>query len=68
MLKHFNGYKMILLETDASNLTLTDVLSQYNNEVIPRPVAFVSKNYPPAETNYEIYDKELIVIVQALKE
>lgn len=33
-----------------------------------KPVAFFSRKMNPAESNYEIYDKELLAIVQAFEE
>jgi len=31
-----------------------------------KPIAFLSKIMQPAESNYEIYDKKLLAIVEAL--
>ena len=31
-----------------------------------KPIAFLSKTIQPVERNYEIYDKELLAIVEAL--
>jgi len=31
-----------------------------------KPIAFLSRTMQPAERNYEIYDKELLAIVEAL--
>jgi hypothetical protein len=44
------------------------VLSQYDDDGILHPIAFFSKKHSPAEYNYEIYDKELIAIIQAFEE
>ena len=33
-----------------------------------KPIAYRSKTMTPAECNYNIHDKELLAIVQALKE
>lgn len=55
------------LECDASNFALGAVLSQHQNGVW-RPVAFLSKAMNPAERNYEIYDKELLAIMNSLDE
>ncbi len=33
-----------------------------------RPISFFSKKFLGAELNYEIYDKELLVIVRAIEE
>jgi len=56
------------VETNASDLVSTAVLSQYNDEGTLHPVAFFSKKHSPAECNYEIYDKELMAIVRAFED
>jgi hypothetical protein len=56
------------VETDTSDYVSAGVLSQYDDEGILHPVAFLSKKHSPAECNYEIYDKELMAIVRAFKE
>ena len=33
-----------------------------------KPIAFLSKSLSPAERNYEIYDKELLAIMECLEE
>ena len=38
-----------------------------DDEGVLHLVAFYSKNIVPAECNYEIYDKELLVIVRYLE-
>ncbi|MCO5547633.1 hypothetical protein L7F22_001084 [Adiantum nelumboides] len=48
--------------TDASNITIGAVLQQDS-----RPVAFYSKKLDSAQRNYSVYDKELFVIISALK-
>src|SRR4029077_437497 len=44
------------------------VMSQRDDDGILHPVAFFSKKHSPAECNYEIYDKELMAIIQCFKE
>lgn len=56
------------METDALDFLSAGVLSQYGDDGILNPVAFFSKKHPPAECNYEIYDKELMAIVRAFEE
>ena len=56
------------LETDASDYVTSAILEQADDEGIWRPVAFISKKMSPQECNYEIYDKELLAIVQAFEE
>ena len=53
------------METDALGHTIEGVLSQEQDEKW-KPIAFLSRTIQPAERNYEIYDKELLVIVEAL--
>jgi hypothetical protein len=54
------------VEVDASNMGTGAVLSQ-EQQGKWHPVAFMSKSLIDAERNYEIYDKELLAIVKALK-
>ena len=50
---------------DASGHAIGEVLSQ-EQEGKWKPIAFLSRTMQPVERNYEIYDKELLVIVEAL--
>lgn len=56
------------METDASDCVSVGVLSLRGEDRVLYPITFYSKNHSPAETNYEIYDKELMGIVRALEE
>jgi len=53
------------VETDASGHAIEGVLSQEQDGKW-KPVAFLSRTMQAAEQNYEIYDKELLAIVEAL--
>ena len=53
------------VEMDASGHAIEGVLSQEQNGKW-KPIAFLSRTMQPAEQNYEIYDKELLAIVEAL--
>ena len=53
------------VETDASGHAIGGVLSQEQKGKW-KPIAFLSRMMQPAEQNYEIYDKELLAIVEAL--
>jgi hypothetical protein len=44
------------------------VLSQYDDDGILHLVAFFSKKYSPVQYNYEIYNTELMVIVDTFEE
>ena len=53
------------METDASGHAIGGVLSQ-EQEGKWKPIVFLLKMMQLAERNYEIYDKELLAIVEAL--
>jgi len=53
------------VEIDASGHAIEGVLSQ-EQEGKWKPIAFLSRTIQPAEQNYEIYNKELLAIVEAL--
>ena len=53
------------METDTSKYAIGGVLSQEQDRKW-KPIAFLSRTMQPAERNYEIYDKELLAIVEAL--
>jgi len=53
------------VETDTSGHAIGEVLFQEQDGKW-KPIAFLSKTMQPAERNYEIYDKKLLVIVEAL--
>jgi len=44
------------------------VLLQYNKNGKLRLVAFLSWKLAPAESNYKIYDKELLIIIRYFKQ
>ena len=56
-----------MVETDASDFALGYVLSQFKEKWL-HPVAFHSRKLNHAERNYEIHDKELHAILEAVKE
>ena len=68
MLVHPDNTKPFLVYTDASNFAIGCVLKQYDDQGEARPIAFYSRQMTPPETNYEIYDKELLAIYVAFKE
>ena len=69
ILTHYHPKKPLMIETDASDLAKGAVLSQYqDSDKKWHPVAFNSKKFSPAELNYDIHDKEMIVIVDCFKE
>ena len=68
ILVHFDSTKEIIVKTDALNWVFTEILSQYSDDNILRPVTFFLKKHSVQEVNYEIYDKELLTIICAFKE
>ena len=53
------------METNASEHAIGGVLSQEQDGKW-KPIVFLSKTMQPAEQNYEIYNKELLVVVEAI--
>ena len=56
------------LETDASGYAIGGVLSQQQEDSSWRPIAYLSKAMNETERNYKIYNWELLVIVEGLKQ
>ncbi len=67
VLKHFDLIREAILKINFLNYVNDEVLSQYDDEDILHSVIFYSKNIISAECNYEIYEKELLTIIQCLK-
>jgi hypothetical protein len=61
-----NEEGVFCVEVDASNVETGAILSQ-EQQGKWYPIAFMSKSLLDAKKNYEIYDKELLAIVKALK-
>jgi len=67
VLAHFDPTKPVILETDAYDFAIGAVLLQRDEENRLHPVAFHSRKFSPAEINYEIHDKGLLVVVDPFK-
>jgi len=65
---HFDHECEVNIELDASDYLFAGVLSQRYDEGVLHPEVNVSKKHTPAEWNYDIYDKQLMVIIKALQE
>ena len=63
ILRHFNFDFETWLKTDAFNFVVVVILSQKEIDGLLYFVAYMSKIMSSAECNYEIYDKEFLVIV-----
>ena len=67
ILRHFDQTHETILEINSFNYINDEVLSQYDDEEILHSIAFYSKNMFSAECNYKIYNKELLIIIQAFE-
>ena len=67
ILNYFNPKLPITVETDASDFAIGAIISQKDEKGLLHPIAFYSRKFTPAELNYEIYDKELLGIVEAFR-
>jgi hypothetical protein len=67
ILVHPDSSRPYIVETDASDYALAAILSQYDDSKVLHPVAFHSRQLLPAERNYDVYDKELLAVVEAFK-
>jgi hypothetical protein len=68
ILIHFDLDKKIYLEVNASDYVTDRTMSQIGDDSLLYPVAFFFKKHSTVECNYDIYDKELLAIIRALKE
>src|SRR6202049_1878321 len=66
ILRSPDSTKRYILDTDASKYALGAILSQDYPDG-RHPVAYFSKSLSPAEKNYDIYDRELLAIIYAVK-
>lgn len=68
ILHHYNPHLPAFVETDASDLVLAGILSQKDEQGVLHPVAFWSRRMTDVESRYDIHDKEMLAIVEVLKE
>src|SRR5277367_4541788 len=66
ILRHFDPSKPLIPETDASDFAMGAVISQRGDDGKLYPIMFMSRKFIDAELNYEIYDKEMLAIVEAM--
>lgn len=66
VLAPFNPECKTVLSTDASGYASGACLSQWVEGRL-RPCSFFSQKHEPAELNYDVYDKELLAIIKALR-
>jgi len=68
ILYHYNSDHKIVIEIDASNYMFENILFQYDENEVLHSVAYFFKKHNSVECNYEIYDKELMIIVCTFEE
>jgi RNase H-like domain found in reverse transcriptase len=64
----FDLKEYIVLEINASDYAIGACISQFGKDKKFHLIAFHLRKIIPAETNYNIHDKELLAIVTALQE
>jgi len=68
ILQHFDLAKPIILQNDASGFAFADMLNQYDVFGVLRPVNFHSQKCSSAEQNFDTYNRELLAILETLKQ
>ena len=63
ILAHFDSDFECVFKTDSSNHVQEDVLSQYDKNNMLHSVIYFSWKLNAIESNYEIYNKKLLVII-----
>ena len=64
----FNPERKAILKTNTSNYAIGACLTQKRNDDKMRIVAFYTHKITGPELNYDIHDKKLLTIVEALRE
>ena len=67
ILTHWISNAQLIIETNTSDYALVAILSIFNKENEVHLIAFHSHTFTIIELNYDIYDKELLVIFEAFK-
>ena len=68
VLRHFDPSLACTLSTDASDFAISGVLQQPDSDNHLHPIAYYSRKLSPAEINYEVYDKELLGVVESFRD
>ena len=63
----FDPKKLIIIETDSSDFVIGAVLSQPNQNKKYQLIAFYLQKLSLTELNYEIYNKELLAIINVFR-
>jgi len=68
ILCHYPPERKKQIETDTSDLCKAGILSQYEPDRRWHPLSYYKKRFIPAELNYDVHDKEMVVIVNCFQE
>jgi hypothetical protein len=68
VLSYFFSKLKTFLKSNSFDYVSIEVLSQKENDDLIRSVTYFSKKFSFAQCNYEIYDKELIIIIKYFKQ
>jgi len=68
ILCHYHPERRKQIETDASDLAKAGILSQYEPDKCWHPLAFYNKCFLSAELNYDVHDKEIVLIVNSFQQ
>lgn len=68
ILRIFNPEKEATMETDASDKAIGGCLKQKDDDGKLHPVAYYSRKLTGPEANYDVHDKELLAVVECLKQ
>jgi len=67
ILQHFDPERPVTIETDSSDYAIGAICSQPDEKGTLHPVAYYSRKLKDPERNYDIHDKELLAMVEALR-
>jgi len=67
VLTYFKPGRPLLAETEASKYVCSGIISQHDEDGKWRPIAYRSKTMARAKCNYDVHEKELLAIFQALQ-
>jgi len=67
ILQHFDPEQPVTIETDASDYAIGAICSQPDDNGILHPVAYYCRKRKDPEQNYDIHNKEILAIVDALR-
>jgi hypothetical protein len=67
ILTYYSPERQCIAETNASDFALWGVISQKNSNNKLHPIACQSRKFSPTAINYEIYDEELLAVVDSFE-